>query len=278
MVNNKICKQCGETYPPSTHFFHRYHKGKHGLMPCCKQCRNKERGFSEHIPDGYKKCPGCKQVLEITTYFHRDTSSKDGRQSNCKACAYKKQNTPELKAKKAIYAKAREQATGYQRAYRQTEKYREAERRRNKTQKAIERRNRYYKSDKGRAAIKARNASRRSRGRNLPNRYAHEDWQRALEYFHGCCAVCGRQLNDLFGERTASIDHWIPLASPECPGTIPANIVPLCNGIDGCNTSKHSRNAVEWLVWKFGKRRANEINRRIQEYFEFVRMNDELVK
>lgn len=115
------------------------------------------------------------------------------------------------------------------------------------------------------------NARREARIKSLPIAFDHSEWQRALEYFNGCCAVCGRQLNDLFGEHTAAADHWIPLASSDCPGTIPTNIVPLCHGVGGCNNSKSNTQPYEWLVSKFGKRKAAEINARIQAYFDYVK-------
>ena len=42
--------------------------------------------------------------------------------------------------------------------------------------------------------------NRKARKNSLPNALTHTHWQYALNYFNGCCAVCGRQLNDMFGE------------------------------------------------------------------------------
>lgn len=110
----------------------------------------------------------------------------------------------------------------------------------------------------------------RAQSLGLLAEYTMSDWQRALDYFHGCCAVCGRPLRDLFGTHTASKDHWIPLSSPDCPGTIPANIVPLCHGVDGCNNRKNATMPDEWLQRQYGKRKAAAILRRIAEFFEWV--------
>lgn len=107
--------------------------------------------------------------------------------------------------------------------------------------------------------------------RSLPYDFTPDMWQRALDYFNGVCPACGRQFVDLFDERTAHADHWIPLSSPDCPGTVPTNIIPLCGGIDGCNQSKGYKDPIEWLTWKFGKRRAREILKRIEAYFEWVK-------
>jgi hypothetical protein len=66
-------------------------------------------------------------------------------------------------------------------------------------------------------------------------------------------------------------DHWIPLASPDCPGSIPTNIVPLCHGEGGCNNSKGKHNPVEWLDRRFGKRKAKQVLARILAYFDTLR-------
>lgn len=65
-------------------------------------------------------------------------------------------------------------------------------------------------------------------------------------------------------------DHFIALTDtrPNNPGTVPTNIVPSC-GI--CNDSKGNKNAAEWLIAKFGKRRAYAILKRIEIYFEWVK-------
>src|SRR5260221_119478 len=70
------------------------------------------------------------------------------------------------------------------------------------------------------------------RKRELPNVFTSQDWRNALEYWGHRCAVCERP-RGLW--HTLSQDHWIPLSSPDCPGTDPTNILPLCCGTDGCN-------------------------------------------
>lgn len=121
------------------------------------------------------------------------------------------------------------------------------------------------------AKVKALNHRHLSRKRNLPSDFTDVDWNNAIDYFHGCCAVCGRQLNDLFATHKAAADHWIPLTSPDCPGTIRTNIVPLCHGTGGCNNIKSDRNAIEFLETEFGKRKAKKINAKVEAYFEWVK-------
>lgn len=113
-------------------------------------------------------------------------------------------------------------------------------------------------------------ARRRSIDKNTSHQFSDTQWRFALEYFNYCCAVCGSQLNNLLGDRFASMDHWIPVTSPECPGTIATNIVPLCHGINGCNNSKGNSDPQTWLTKKFGARKASQILERIGRYFEEV--------
>ncbi len=105
--------------------------------------------------------------------------------------------------------------------------------------------------------------------RALPAAFSAADWQLALNYWHGCCAICERPAG-LW--HTLAADHWIPLADiKHCPGTVPTNIVPLCHGIDGCNNSKADCDPVEWLKRRIGKRAATKKLAEIEAYFKFVR-------
>jgi hypothetical protein len=103
-----------------------------------------------------------------------------------------------------------------------------------------------------------------ARKRNLPENITMKEWRFALDYFGGRCAVCGRPPG-LF--HTLAMDHWIPLNSPDCPGTIPTNLLPLCHGVNGCNNSKRDLEPLSWLNEQFGKRKACQIWKRILIYF-----------
>ncbi len=113
--------------------------------------------------------------------------------------------------------------------------------------------------------VNTKEARKRARKRRLADTFTEQEWQDCLSYFGNCCAVCGRPAD--IGYKLA-MDHWIPLSSAECPGTIATNIVPLCHGERGCNNSKLNHDAVSWLENKFGKQKAQEIFARITAYFE----------
>lgn len=108
---------------------------------------------------------------------------------------------------------------------------------------------------------------RRARKRNQPFAYSSKDWQVALRYWDDKCAYCGCR-SGLFFFNTLVADHFVPLASDNAPGTTPTNIVPACVS---CNSSKSDRNAAEWLVKKFGKRKAEQVIAQIQVYFDWLR-------
>jgi 5-methylcytosine-specific restriction endonuclease McrA len=124
-------------------------------------------------------------------------------------------------------------------------------------------RNRRKKPER-KIVVKAYNLRRRAIEYQLPHSYTSEDWKRALDYFGGHCGYCGSQ-QGLWNPISA--DHFIPVTSPECTGTIPSNIIPACKS---CNSSKNHRDPVEWLEWKFGECKAKRVLSRIQSYFEWL--------
>ena len=126
----------------------------------------------------------------------------------------------------------------------------------------------YYQNNKQKlAAIRNK---RRAKKRSLPKSFTADQWRNALNYFNGCCAVCGRPLNDLFGTHRAARDHWIPVSydGDDNPGTVATNMLPLCQGVDGCNNKKRDKMPGVWLREQYPEREAIEIETRINEYFE----------
>jgi hypothetical protein len=109
-----------------------------------------------------------------------------------------------------------------------------------------------------------------ARKRELPNTFTTQQWRTALDYWDHRCAVCERP-RGLW--HTVAADHWVPLTAPDCPGTMPTNIVPLCHGADGCNNSKGAKRPEVWLQQKLGKRRGNKKLAQINSYFDWVQDN-----
>jgi hypothetical protein len=106
-----------------------------------------------------------------------------------------------------------------------------------------------------------------ARKRRLPNTFTAQDKRRALEYWGHRCAVCQRPAG-LW--HTIAVDHWIPLASPDCPGTVRTNMVPLCHGTDGCNNRKYAKMPSVWLREFLSKKQAARKLEEIEYFFHWM--------
>jgi hypothetical protein len=106
---------------------------------------------------------------------------------------------------------------------------------------------------------------------SLPDTFTAEDWQHAIDYFGGHCAVCGCLPH---GQLVLAADHWIPLSRGGA--TIPENIIPLCHSLRGasgsCNRSKWYKDPIEWLMERFGEEKGMEIEEKIQAYFIWLKI------
>jgi hypothetical protein len=116
--------------------------------------------------------------------------------------------------------------------------------------------------------IAAKNQRRRARKQGLPNTWTTAQCDFMLEYWHHSCAACGNAKGLLW---TLAFDHWIPLASAQCPGTVATNMVPLCNGNFSCNSTKSDLDAHEWLFKRFGAKKAVKIEKAIAIYFAHIK-------
>lgn len=261
-MNNDTTKQCRMCHRllPLSEFQKGYAK--------CRKCYSIYTGHmpkeKEDIPDGYRRCTKCQFLYrETSEFFYADKRAGIFR-SQCKKCMdaksieYHRENQPIIRAYHHNWSCLNRDKIN-ERSRKNSKKHRET--RRLCTQRARKNNPEAYRASMHR---------RLARQHGLPDTLTTQDWQRALDYFHGCCAVCGRQLQDLFGTHTVAADHWIPLSSPNCPGTVVTNIIPLCHQLGGCNNSKGNKDPLRWLEQRFGKRKAKQILKRIEEYFEWV--------
>jgi hypothetical protein len=99
---------------------------------------------------------------------------------------------------------------------------------------------------------------RLARKRGLPDTLTIEQWTEAVKHWNGCCAYCSKKPDKL------TLDHYIPLANTDCPGTVAENCIPACLL---CNSSKNDTEAVYWMTWRFGKEYASVVDDTIQRYF-----------
>lgn len=262
----------------------------------------------EILPAGTKRCWDCREILEANEdHFAKSRSSKDGLQGRCKKCsvAYRQRNRDRiLKQKKEHYRLNREtirkkQSDAYYEKHDEfrakAKEYYVQNRLRIRQQQAeyrlrtLEQRNayrqsrrewylqynrQYYQNNKERESLRKKQwhashpengrlneQKRRLRKRNLIHQFSIEQWQFCLDYWNYKCAICGREDN-------LHADHWIPISSSSCPGTIIDNIIVLCIS---CNSSKHNKNPVEWLFEKLDDHEARLMLNEIEAYFEYAR-------
>ena len=235
---------------------------------CCKNKKTKDHFTKDsHCPDGL--CRYCRECVSVKkSQYVSKNPEKVKRQ---KAEDYEKHKL-KRKAKMAeYYLENKEYLKKRSRDYNATHKEEKAA---NGAKWYQEHRQEVlrYSAEYRRRKPYVKNSShqrRRARKRNLPNTMSAQNWEHALNYFHGCCAVCGRSAG-LWHKIAA--DHWIPLSAADCPGTVKKNIVPLCHDIKGgeggCNNSKRGTDPVKWLTRKVGLSKAMAIAARIQTYFD----------
>lgn len=242
----KCCKKCGQTLPATLEYFYHKANGLYGLYSRCKKCH---RAMTSVTSKAWNKAHPERVKAAQRRWIDRDPETTREKRTNW-ARTWRKNNPDKARA-------------AWQR-------------------QKIKRKKEGYKYSRTAAAARpatrltrrVRNQKYKARKRNLPNSLTSSEWVSAVNYFNGCCAVCGRQLSDLFATHSVGMDHWIPLTDPDCPGTIAANIIPLCHGEGGCNNLKGAKRPDEWLVSRYGSRKAKQVLNRIETYFDWVKSSE----
>lgn len=220
-----------------------------------------------------KRCSKCGVEKPATPeFFFRQKLGKNGLRANCKVCdkAYNAANHAKLDAYFLKYREDhRELRREYSRIYSKTHP-KERQLYREKNRERVVGWKRTWDAENP-FKLKKHNHDREARKRELPCTFTEEEWQHALNYFNGCCAYCGNP-QGLLAIMRFQQDHFIPQSDPRSdnPGYVAENIVPACKF---CNLSKKNRDPHEWLIWKFGKRKAKKIEGRIRAYFDSVKDN-----
>jgi hypothetical protein len=292
-VPSKCCTKCNREYPATFEYFSK------GAKHWCKQCRRdyyrQYRADRRRIyeaqgpgsPDLLKRCSKCNLEFPSTVeFFFKRPDGKDGLSSRCKKCA-QAATLSSIKRNRDGYrnyhrnwrANNRDKSLSSSRKYNQAHREERAEsqnKRYWKNAEANRQRNRLWRKnhpEAGRewyrrnANYRFKNQRRRAKKNGVPNTLTHHDWQQCLSHFNHCCTYCGTPPG-LFKDLQITMDHWIPLDSVNCPGTVPENVVPACVS---CNSSKRNRNPCEWVFEKFGPILAAEILARVEAYFEWVK-------
>jgi hypothetical protein len=256
-----------------------FHRLKNGCYKSnCKDCRRTGNGYKKRVQrkdlaTGTKCCSKCGEWLPDTAEYFRCRAGKTTQPCrNCHRIANRCYQETHTEERKQYARNTRDKARLRNKRYIERYPNRYRARHREYYKKHREGKKQYGKAYRAKYPEKylIYRERRIARKRNLPTTFTATDWQSALDYFGGCCAVCGRP-KGLW--HTLAQDHWIPL-SKGGPYT-PDNIVPLCqsqNGdTDACNNTKSNRDPIEWLNWKYGKREAAKILKRIEAYFVWVK-------
>lgn len=271
----KQCCRCGRKLPGTREYFYADKRATDGLYGHCKDCHN-EQGRKRYTGDQREKVLASqrqyrREFPDVRKETLRRYAEKNRESILSKRRDYDNSDKGKAAKKRWIAAnpeKRKEIANRYARKNDTKEKrYRNEKRRKEKDPVK-------FKEQKSASDLRRKEKrninwqSREARKRSLPTDFTIQDWQFALDYFGGCCAVCGKPLFGLF--HRPAMDHWIPVSDPNCPGNIPTNIAPLCDGNDGCNQSKNAHDPEQWLQKKFPKQ-AKAILARIHEFFSKVR-------
>lgn len=271
----KRCSKCGAEFPATIEYFKKSNRNKSGIASVCKGChRNSNLLYmqSRRQDPEYRKAESKKIATRSKTRYSQDTEYRE----TVKARVKKLQSNEGYRESKSEYDKTRyaeivadsERANDLKQQQRLRLSNPQVREQKNKRSKIL-RQLPHYKEIR-----RLEGSRRRARKHFLPNDMTVQQWEKCLSYWGCKCCVCGRP-RGLW--HTLAMDHWIPLTDNalDNPGTTVCNIVPLCHGIDGCNNSKNNREAGEWLANRFGKRKAKQILKRINDYFEWIRTQQE---
>ena len=297
--NHKSCSICGVEYPATTEYFNPKKGYKFGVSCWCKTCeRNKtieyarKRGAKPKEvvrKDGLRKCPRCQEWKQLTAeFFYPNKAAWDGFHNYCIPCINEFHNeTNHKQGRKPLPVRVNgdnKQCAHCEQWFLATTEYfgkrsnqpdglnyycKKCDREFGKISrsKRPDYMHNYMKGYRvsNRNKIRAIQNNYRTRVAELDNDLSTEEWQFALDYFNNRCAVCERPQGLWW---ILSLDHWVAVSKGG--GTTALNAIPLCHGIGGCNNSKRDKSPTDWLQQQFGKRKAKDILRRIENYFDAV--------
>jgi hypothetical protein len=267
----KRCSKCGVEKPATLEFFARHSSCKDGLHTQCKECKN-ARGRQSWEENKEKRNSTRRQkywddpaTRQRNIDYHRKWRNETSRDVYLegKHKWYEANREHDNQKSREWRLKNSDRRKAYDREYLQ------------KNKKIIQARQRRWENENKPRLLEKRRRSyilnphpirlaahlRDARKRQLPDTFTKEEYHRMLEYWDNACAISGEQ-------ELLQIDHWIPLNSPDCPGTVVGNMIPLSRSL---NFSKQDTDPVIWLMWKFGEEEGLKHLARINAYFEWLK-------
>lgn len=263
-IPQKQCKKCIDSFPATTAYFHRDRSNKDGLFSICKRCRgSKNFGVEpDDSPEGYKRCPECKNVYPLTEEFFACNKAQIlGFDYQCKECKNKRERErsrqPEKREKRIVQQKVwndahKEEHKEYYKIYNEVNKEAvsgQHKRYRQEHKEAIsERSKRYYQANK--ASHHARVRAYRARERGIAGTHTPEQIEEQFKRQKGRCyyAACGyAKFKKIKGKYVFHVEHTYPL-SRVVGSAIPANSIDyLVLACPTCNISKGNKFPWEWV-------------------------------
>lgn len=235
-----MCSRCKQKQP--TDEFWVRSDSPRGYSSRCKRCEsiigkerrdknlsNKRKTALKHITNQNKPCTKCHIVYPLTSeYFEPYKRMRTGYSSWCRNC--KREAAKEYKRNQRNCTDGKRAIAESMKKHKKTAKFSLTKKRHSDIS----------------------NHRRRQREMNLAWNWGINEWESCKESWGNSCANCGK-------EEKLTQDHFIPLCDPNCPGTVPHNIVPACSF---CNCSKSGRDPYEWA--------SDEALLKIEVYFKLL--------
>lgn len=267
----KRCTHCDGWFLPTERYFLPHKHTKDRLNSWCRACcRERTRQWRAENPEHVRALERSYYQKNLERYreYHREYRRRHPESARQSEHRWREAHPEQKRASRRRWyhanpEKAKAQKRRTYLAHKVEDNARSQQWSRTHPQAVYEKTRRYRQTHPDKVLALYRN--RRARKRGLAHGFTASDWQKALDYFHGCCAYCGEPPG--FWSHLAQ-DHFLP--ESRGGGYTKDNIVPACHGIGGCNNHKSDSDPRKWLAKRFGKRKAKAILKQIQDYFEWV--------
>lgn len=225
----KLCKPCNIAHV-------RAWRVKNGLL---KGTREKTKIKTNNAGEKFRTCSKCLEDKFLNKFTFLKSQGKH--LTACKSCesrrkmewAKKYEDKDKKRAKtRERYNNNKEKFKAYQDEYRSREGVQDS---RNKLGREYYQKNK----EKMRAIKSSHEVKRRARKKGLSVLWDEYIAGRALSAWKDKCCYCYKDVTQL-----THFDHFIPLSNPNCPGTVPWNMVPSCQK---CNNRKYNKDPYKWL-------------------------------
>lgn len=278
-VPKKQCTKCGEWKPCTTEYWYRQKAGRYGFNSRCKVCtarydallHNQERRRNHAAKPENKERERLRRLLPENLEKERLRNNTPDRKEYRKQ--YQQSERGQIVRRRH---KEKPEAHEYDRRYAANRRLDPEKRASDRAREKL-----YRQTPEGKIKNRIKSHNRRAKEKNLPNGFTYQEWQTCLDYWGHKCCICGRSAD--FWHIIAQ-EHWIPINASrhDNPGSVKNNIVPMCHSMrgvlpedTGCNNNKCDKDPIAWLYDRYGKRKGNEILKRIEMYFQWLNEGDE---